>query len=252
MKKYSMIATALLVLTGNLAYAAMEDLTITAGAVSWYSRYNPISRIQGIDTPHSTYAFMNGPTFTAQYNNMYLKATYLLSSNAYNTISADTVIKAHHANANSEATRQDFDLVFGYMLTPLLSLTAGYKGIYVDDAVTLVSQGVATTARRTQAYHVGTLGVGAQVPVGQRIVWLTNGNAILGSFHNEVAYPASYRRLNEPDYNAPAWGGDVDTKVVYTIATHVSVNIGLKCQYIKSGSDNSSFFGPTLGLDCKF
>ena len=205
-----------------------------------------------MDTPQSTYSFMNGPTFTAQYNDLYLKATYLLSSNAYNTISPNTVVKVHHANANSAATRQDFELGFGYMLTPLFSLTAGYKGIFVDDTVTLVSQGVATVARRTQTYNVGTLGVGAQIPVGRKIVWLSNGNAILGSFHNEVAYPDSYKRLNEPTYNAPAWGGDVDTRVVYTIATHVSVNIGLKCQYIKSGSDNSSFFGPTLGLDCKF
>ncbi len=252
MKISIFFSTVLLTLFSNSAYSASDDFSFSIGAVSWYSRYNPISRIAGMDTPKSTYAFMNGPAIFAKYKNLYLDITYLLPSNDYDTIGLNTIVKPHHADADSAANRTDIDVIFGYMLTPKVSMNVGYKGIFVDDNITLTSQGVTTDGRRTETYNVGTVGAGLHMPIGHKIMWISNVNTLLGSFHNEVAYPANYRRLNEPVYDALAWGGSVDTKATYTIINHLSANIGLKCLYIKAGSDNSSFFGPTAGIDYSF
>ncbi len=190
-------------LVNDLAYAALDDFSFSAGVASWYNTYNPISRIEGMDTPHSSFSLMSGPTLSAQYKNMNLDITYLLSTSDYEIMSPNTAVSTHHANANSAANRTDLDIVFGYMLTPELSLNVGYEGIFVDDSVTLVSKVTTTNGRRVESYNLGTLGIGGRILVWPKVMWISNGNAIFGSFHNEVSYPANYKPLNEPNYNAP-------------------------------------------------
>ena len=238
----------LFVLENSSAYAAMADLSVTVGAVTWYNRYVPISRIKGMDAPQSSYAFMNGPTLKVQYKDLYFGATYLPSSNDYSLMD----ISLRRADVDSSASRSDIDLVAGYMLTPYLSLEVGYKGIFVDDTVTLVSQSGSANAKRTEMYNMGLLGAGATVPVGNKTTLFFTANALLGSFHNDVAYPDSYRGLNEPGAVTTAWGGSAEVKATYSVIKDLSVSIGLKAQYIKAGSDNSSFFGPTSGLEYRF
>lgn len=252
MKKIMVTSTMVLVFGSNPAYSAREDFSASVGAMSWYNNYVPISRIHGMDVPKSSYAFMYGPTIKARYKDLYFGVTYLLTTDNYELVVTDSPVKIHRAKANSSASRNDVDFVVGYMLTPILSLNAGYKGIFVDDNITLVSQGVARNAKRYETYNLGTLGVGANIPLGTKFIWTLNGNALLGAFHNDVTYPAYYNRLNEPEINTTAWGASADTSVDYAIINNLSANIGLKCQYTKAGSDNSSFFGPTFGLDYRF
>jgi hypothetical protein len=241
-----------LVFVSNSAYSAMEDFSVSVGGMTWYNWYNPISRIHGMDVPKTSSAFMSGPTLKAQYKDLYFGVSYLLSSGDYELVVTDSPIRIHHADANSSASREDVDFVVGYMLTPLMSLNAGYKGIFVDDNLTLVSQGVAENAKRNETYNLGTLGVGVNVPLGLKFIWFLNGNALLGAYHNNVSYPAKYKHLNTADDNLTAWGASADTSIKYTIINNMSANIGLKSQYTKAGSDNSSFFGPTFGLDYRF
>ena len=236
----------------NPAYSAMDDLSVSVGAMSWYNKYVPISRIGGADVPKSTYAFMNGPIIKVKYKDLYFGATYLLSSNNYELVVTNSPLGVHHASANSSASRSDLDFVAGYMLTPILGLNVGYKGIFVNDNLTLVSQGVARDAKRYDMYNLGTFGVGLNIPLWTNFTWIFNGNALLGSYHNDVSYPAYYKRLNEPEYNAMAWGISTDTSIDYNIIYSLSANIGLKFQYTKAGSDNSNSFGPTFGLDYRF
>ena len=252
MKKLMVTSAILLVFGSNSAYSSMNDLSVSVGGMSWYNAYNPISRINGMDVPKTSSAFMNGPTIKAQYKDLYFSVTYLLSSDNYELVITDHPIKIHHADANSSATRTDVDFVAGYMLTPTLSLNAGYKGIFVDDNLTLVSNGVADNAKRYETYNLGSLGAGVNIPVGKKIIWCLNGNALLGAYHGAVSYPAYYNRLNIPDNNVIAWGASADTSVKYTIINNLSANIGLKGQYTKVGIDNSSFFGPMFGLDYRF
>ena len=252
MKKLMITSVIFIVFGSNSAYSAMEDISVSVGAMSWYNRYVPISRIAGADVPKSSFAFMNGPTIKAQYKNLYFGVTYLLSSDNYNLVVTDSPISIHHAKANSSASRSDIDFVAGYMLTPELSLRTGYIGIFVDDDITLESQGGTETARRNETYNVGTLGAGINMPLGKKIIWFVNADALLGSFHNDVSYPIHYKRLSEPVYNSIAWGVSADTRVVCTIINNLSANIGLRYQYIKADSDNSSFLGPTLDLDYRF
>ncbi len=247
-KKYLIILAAVFVLAGNSANAAMEDLSITVGAVTWFNRFVPISRVSGMDVPKSSYAFMNGPTLKVQYKDLYFGATYLLSADNYSLMS----LSIRSANVDSSASRSDVDLVAGYMLTPHFSLEVGYKGIFVDDAVTLASPTGTANASRTQMFNMGSLGGGATVPVGDEITLSVTANALLGSFHNEVAYPAGYKRLNEPADVTIAWGGSAEAKAAYSIIKDLSATLGVKAQYIKSGSDNSNIFGPTAGLEYRF
>ena len=250
--KILMVASAIVLVFGsNSAYSAMEDFSVSVGGMTWYNTYNPISRINGMDVPHTSSAFMSGPTIKAQYKDLYFGASYLLTSDNYELV-VDSPVRIHHALANSSASREDVDVVVGYMLTPRLSLNAGYRGIFVDDNLTLVSHGVAENAKRYETYNLGTLGVGVNIPVGTKFRWFLNGNALLGAYHSNVSYPANYNRLNTPDDNVIAWGASVDTSIKYTIINNLSASIGLNCQYTKAGSDNSSFFGPTLGLEYQY
>ena len=245
-------AQILLLMMSSVAFAAMEDFSVTVGAASWYNRFVPISRIEGMDVPRSTYAFMYGPAVRAQYKNFYLGITYLLSASDYALLSPDTIVRVRRASAESAASRSDLDLVAGYQLTPQFGVTVGYKNIYVDDTITLTSQGVAANARRHESYSVGTLGAEATVPLGENGAWRSTCTAVLGTFHNDIAYPVGYRRLNEPVYDAFAWGGEGTTKISYKMIKTLSAEVGLKAGYIKSGSDNSSFFGPIFGLNYTF
>ena len=248
MKKYMIILAALFVLTGSPAYAAMEDLSVTLGAMTWYNRFVPISRFNGMDVPKSSYAFMYGPTLKAQYKDLYFGASYLLTADNYSLMN----LSVRRASVDSSASRGDVDFVAGYMLTPLLSLEAGYKGIFVDDSVSLVSTTGTEKATRTQKYHMGLLGAGATIPVGSDITFFVTANGLLGAFNNNVAYPAGYRRLNVPSDVTTAWGGSTEAKVTYSVIKDFSATIGVKAQYIKVGSDNSNFFGPTAGLEYRF
>ena len=44
----------------------------------------------------------------------------------------------------------------------------------------------------------------------------------------------------------------MDTKIVCNLLKHLSAEVDVKLQYVKSGSDNSSFFGPAVRLDYNF
>jgi hypothetical protein len=233
-------------------YSATDNISISVGGMSWYSIYNPISRIGGKDVPNTSSAFMNGLTMKAQYKNIYFGATYLISSNNYELVVTDHPLKIRHAAANSSASRNDIDFVVGYMLTPILSLNTGYKDTFVDDNIALTSQGVTENAKRSEMYNLGKLGVGANIPIGTKFIWFLNGNALLGAYHDEVSYPANYKRLYTPDTNVTAWGASAETNLKYKILDHLSATAGLYCQYTKAGGDNSSFFGPTLGFDYTF
>jgi len=242
----------LFVSASNPAYSAMKDVSVSVGAMSWYNRYVPISRIAGADVPKSSYGFMYGPTIRAQHNNLYFAVTYLLSSDNYNLVVTDSPVSIHHAKANSSASRSDIDVVVGYLLPPTLNVHTGYKGIFVDDAISFASSGRTASAKRNETYNVATLGTGITIPFGKKIILFVNGDVLLGSFHNDVTYPAGYRRLSEPVDDSIAWGVSADTRAVITIHNHLSANIGLKAQYIKAGSDNSSFLGPTVDIEYRF
>ena len=253
MKKVIAIAVMVLVSNSKSAYSATDDASYSVGVMSWYSIYNPISRIGGKDVPNTSSAFMNGLTIKAQYKKFFVGVTYLLSSNNYELVVTNHPVNIHHAAANSSASRNDVDFVVGYMLTPIIFLNTGYKGIFVDDNITLAtSQGSTTDAKRFEMYNLVKLGAGANIPVGTDFIWSLNGNVLLGAYHDDVSYPANYNRLNTPDNNVFAWGASAETSLKYSIFNHLSANVGLNCQYIKAGSDNSSFFGPTFGLDYKF
>lgn len=253
MKKRLVVSVLVLLALGNVSESvASDNFSVSVGMLSWYNKYVPISRIAGMDVPKSTYAFMNGPTVTAHYKNLSLGATYLISSNKYELVAADTLVTARRSTANSAASRTDIDVVTGYLLRPQVTLTAGYKGIFVDDVITLVSQGVSANAKRNVSYNLGSLGATFTIPTGDDFRWVFSGNALLGVYHNDVSYPANYRRLNEPDENSTAWGGSADASLIYTIVGGLAAHLGVKGQYIKAGSDNSNFFGPTLNLDYRF
>ena len=242
----------LLTLIGNTHSFASENYSISVGVLSWYNNYNPISRIKGLDVPNTTFAFMTGPTLRVQYKDMFLDVTYLLSNSDYHIITPGTLVSVHRADANSDATRKDVNVIVGYKLNPTWSVNTGFEGIYVDDNVSLTSGINIAHGRRIENYNIGMVGVGADIPLGHSLIWITNGNILLGAFHNDVAYPKPYKSLNEPNYDDVAWGGNIDSKIVYSLLKHLSVDFGLKLQYIKSGTDNSSFVGPSLRLDYKF
>ncbi len=252
MKKPTILLTALFILIGNAFSFASEDYSFSIGFLSWYNRFNPISRVRGMDVPQSTFALMTGPTIKAQYKDVFLDVTYLLSNCDYNLISPNTLVNVHRADANSSATRKDIDIIIGYMLTPKWSVNIGFEGIYVDDNVSLTSPRAVTNGRRFENYNIGLVGVGAYIPLSGRFVWISNGDILLGAFHNDVAYPPAYNALNESPYNTAAWGGNIDTRIVCNLLKHLSADVGVKIQYIKAGSDNSSFFGPAIRLDYKF
>ena len=205
-----------------------------------------------MDVPQSTFAFMIGPALKAQYKNVFLDATYLISSGDYNLIKPNTLVNVRRADADSSASRNDVNVIIGYVLNPRWTVNVGFEGIYVDDNVSLTSTRGVAPGRRYENYNMGIVGAGLSIPFGNRFIWASNSNILLGTFHNNVTYPPAYRALNEPPFDDVAWGGNFDTKIVCNLLKHLSAEVDVKFQYIKSGSDNSSFFGPAVRLDYTF
>ncbi len=252
MKKFMGVLAILYIIGNHSADAAAENLSITAGALSWYNRFVPVSRIQGMDVPKSSYSVMNGPTMKIQYKDLYVGVTYLISSNDYQLVNTDVPVNVHQSKVSSSASLDEIDAVVGYVLTPRVSLNAGYKGISVKDDLSLLSFGVSYHAKRDESYYLGSLGTNVNIPVVRKLTWLIDGSALLGTFYNHVAYPVYYRRLNEPDTKVTAWGLSVNSSLSYAIINGLSANIGFNYQYIKAGSDNSNFIGPTMGLNYRY
>ena len=236
----------------NLAHATSDDLFVSVGSLSWYNRLVPISRFNGVDAPNSTWGLMTGPTLKARYKDLYLGVSYLLSANDYHLANSLIPFGDNQTAVTSSASRSDVDVVIGYLLTPRIDLKLGYRGIFIDDALTLAAAGGTYNARRNETYNLGTLGVGVTVPAGMKTVFLLNGNALLGDFENELAYPGGVEFFNDSDKHFVAWGVDADTGFSYAIIDHLSAGVGLRFQYIKAGGDNSSFFGPTARIDYRF
>lgn len=246
------ILAVILVFIASPASAAGDDVSVSVAAMSWYNRYVPISRIGGMDVPKSSFALMYGPALTARYRDLSLDVSYLLTADNYQLVITDNPVRVHRAHANSSASRSDIDLVVGYRVTPDVRMNAGYKGIFVDDSLSLVSLGSTQYAKRRETYHLGTLGAGTAIPLGTGTVWSLNGSALLGVYHNEVSYPPYYNRLNEPADDTAAWGISADTTVSFLLFDGLSTNVGLKYQFTKAGCDNSNFFGPTLSFEYRF
>ncbi len=229
-----------------------SDITFTVGTTSWYNRYVPISRIEGTDSPGASYGLMYGPVVNVGSQEWNVVAQYLLSSGDYDIISPNTLVKVHHADADSQATRRDIDVILSHTISRNTSLTVGYKGIFVDDNISLTYSDKKSSARRSEIYNNGTMGIRGTIPLFQKVILTTNGYGIAGKFHNDVTYPPGYKRLNEAPYNAFAWGAGADAKITYSITHGLLAEVGMKFQYIKSGSDNSNFGGPTVGIAYRF
>jgi len=252
LRKVTPFLSVLLILISSTYAFASDDYSFSLGVLSWYNNFNPISRVKGMDVPQSTFAFMTGPALKARYKDVFLDVTYLISSGDYNLISTNTLVNVHRADANSSASRNDINATIGYVLNPKWTVNVGFEGIYVDDNVSLDSARGIATGRRYENYNMGMAGAGVNIPLSNRFTWISNGNILLGAFHNNVTYPAAYKALNEPPYDAIAWGGNMDTKIVCNLLKHLSAEVDVKLQYVKSGSDNSSFFGPAVRLDYNF
>lgn len=252
LEKFMVTLTIVFVIGNNSAYATADDLTVSVGIVSWYNWYVPISRIEGMDVPKSSSAFMNGPTIKAQYKGMYLGVTYLLSSNDYELVSTTIPYGIYQTKVTSSASRTDVDFVIGYMLTPQVDLNVGYNGIFVKDTLTLATIRETYHAKHDETYNLGALGAGLHIPVGMKTMLLLNGNALLGTFDNNISYPGRVELINDADMHSTAWGVSADTSITYRIIDTLSASIGLRYHFIKAGSDHSNFFGPTLGFDYRF
>ena len=244
--------TMVFVVGNNSAYATTDDLTVSVGIMSWYNRYVPITRIEGLDVPRSSYAFMNGPTINARYKDLYLGVTCLFSSNDYELERTKVPYGKNQAKVTSSASRTDVDVVIGYMLTPQIDLNAGYKGIFVEDTLTLAAARRTFQAKHDETYNLGTLGAGLHIPVRMKTILFLNVNALLGTFDNNISYPGRIELINYDDRYSTAWGVSVDTSITYRFIDTLSGSTGIKYQYVKAGSDNSNFFGPTLSLDYRF
>ena len=252
LKKFLVALTVSLLCVTNFTYAASDDLSLTVGAVAWYNRLVPMSRVQTIDIPRSSWAYMEGPEIKARYKNLYLGVTYLLSSNDYHMTNSMVTYGSNVTDVTSSASRSDIDVVVGYMLTPRIDVNAGYKGIFVEDTATLAAIRGTFDAKRNEAYNLGTLGAVINLPLGSKTTFFLNGNAMLGAFDYKINYPDGVDFGNDVDQHFLAWGLGADTKLAYNIIDNLSAAVGLKFQYIKAGTDNSNFFGPTAHLDYRF
>ena len=195
---------------------------------------------------------MNGPTIKAQYKDLYIGVMYLLSSNNYELVRTTIPYGKYETNVTSSATRTDIDVVIGYLLTPQLDVNAGYKGIFVSDAIAFTSSRGTFRPKHEEAYNLGTLGAGLHIPISTKATFLLNGNALLGTFDNTISTSGRIELISEDFRHSTAWGVSADTSVAYRMIENISGHIGLRWFFSKAGSDHSNLFGPTVGLDYLF
>lgn len=215
MKKLMVILVSMAVMWCGSAFAVTEDLTLSVGMKSWYNWFEP--HANDYDT---SAAFMIGPTAKAQYKNMYLGITYLTSTSDYEPLE------------DSNMSRDDLDIVVGYMLTPRLGLNVGYKGIYTD----------VDEDDGSASFHLAALGVGGNIPLYDEGLLFMNVNGLAGTFD-----------VDSPDTeDADVLGVSAELGAVFSIIKNLTANAGFKYQYLDVEGEGATFYGPTLGLDYRF
>ncbi|OGR06998.1 MAG: hypothetical protein A2511_14895 [Deltaproteobacteria bacterium RIFOXYD12_FULL_50_9] len=261
MQKILGAVVVLLIMVGNFSYAIADDFSISVGLKSWYNWMSlpSIEDSTGKDIGKTSAALMVGPTIKAQNNNMYAGISFLVSTNDYEVIDYTEPTSWGDYNLKGTASRNDFDIFIGYMLTPRFAVNAGYKGIFMSMKLDATLGSIFdANAKNDLRYNLGALGVGGNIPIGEKIIVFINGNALLGTIKADETYSSNWGQPDRSE-NATAWGGSAEIGGAYLITTNLSVNIGFKYQYLdddmselSDGDNDVQFYGLTMGMEYRF
>jgi hypothetical protein len=221
----------LLLLFSATAFAADEERagSVSIGIKGWYNKFDYTDRTTATPITASTnYQLMVGPSIKGSYKNFFGGVTYLTTTSDYNLeLSPTTVI---------EISRNDWDIIAGYMFHPRFGVFIGYKNIEL---------GFQGGSRQMNGPAAGITG---NMPLGNA------GFALYGN--------ASYMSLNDKWTYDTGTGPDATTStgyngelgVSYSFLQHASASLGYKHQIIKpeSGDSDETYAGAAFSLDYRF
>ncbi|GFO56736.1 hypothetical protein GMSM_37430 [Geomonas sp. Red276] len=227
------VACAFLALGGT---AMADDLSFGLGVKGWYNDFKFAANNSGNNFTVKTKdpALMIGPTAKIGYGKYFAGVTYLTSATDYKL-----------ENSTEKVSRDDIDVLVGYMLIPQFGIVGGYKAIFLE--------GKYPGGTEKFKKQGGVLGVTGNVPLPLGLAVYGNlGGLYLTQEYTDTNFQTD---LLDRDY----YGFSVEAGLGYRIIAGLSANLGYKYQglyMIKKHSTDTSFDetyqGLTFGVDYRF
>ena len=200
--------------------ADSKELRFDLGVRTWYNKW----QVEAFNDTDSDYTFLVGPNFKLSYGNFFGGLSYMTSAWDYEF-------------PDSEWSRHDLDVIFGYMVHPRLGVVGGFKYL----------RGKGNTGKSHSEYGP-VLGLAFNYPLpieDAALIFYANGFFI--SMQGEYKIPG----VSTPDYDIVGYSGEAG--FAYEAFENFSINLGYKYQFLKwKDLANDILSGIILGISYAF
>lgn len=232
----------IVVMLVSAAAAFADETKVSLGLKAWHNKFEEETDGQTIDFGSS---LMLGPSLNVRFsNNWFVGASYLVTTKDYET--EDFVFVGDELSIS----RDDLDLVAGYMFTPNFGAFFGYKSITADASYTFTSMGINDVDLLSWELTGPGIGVLGKIPLSDVVALY--GNLAFMWMDSTVTFTDG-----SPSESEDLAGASVEAGVAFSFAERMSANIGVKAQSF-SGDDDAgvettdSFSGLTFGANYTF
>jgi hypothetical protein len=200
--------------------ADSKELRFDLGLRTWYNKW----QVEAFNDTESDYTFLVGPNFKLSYGNFFGGLSYMTNAGDYRF-------------PDSEWSRHDLDVIFGYMVHPRLGVVGGFKYL----------RGKGSTGNSHSEYGP-VLGLTFNYPLpidNTGLIFYANGFFI--SMQGEYKIPG----VSTPDYDIIGYSGEAG--FAYEAFENFSINLGYKHQFLKwKDLANDILSGIILGVSYGF
>ncbi len=200
--------------------ADSNELRFDLGLRTWCNKWD----VDAFNDRSSDHTFLVGPNFKLSYGNFFGGLSYMTTAGDYGF-------------SDSEWSRHDLDVIFGYMVHPRLGVVGGFKYL----------RGKGNTGSSHSEYGP-VLGLTFNYPLpipDTGLLFYANGFFI--SMQGEYNVPG----VSTPDYDIVGYSGEAG--LAYEAFENFSINLGYKYQFLKwKDLANDILSGIILGVSYGF
>jgi opacity protein-like surface antigen len=240
------VAAAILV-SSTASFAASEDFSFGVGLKGWNNtfklKFTDQTTGASFAGDSNSSALMLGPTAKLSYKQLIMGATYLATVSDYENKDATGIV-------SDKMSRNDIDIIAGYMFIPQFGVVGGYKAITMEKKF---EDGV--TPDRKYSLDGWALGLTSSVPLPFEAVRMAiYGNAAYLLMKQTIDFGD-----NTPDRKDDFTGYSAELGLACNIVAGLSAQVGYKWQQLESKKNDDysnkiteNFKGVSFGADYRF